>query len=125
MTAPLTRCSVGGALLLATLIAGCAAESVETLFVRPGQFDYLSCTELAAAAKNVTMREQELKTLTERAEKESFGVIVAATAYRSDYLRTQGQLKLLAEAAENKKCPPDAAPVPTTAPTRGPAPARR
>lgn len=102
---------IAGALLLAMLVAGCAAESVDLMFVRPGQFDYLSCAEIAAATRSAVEREQELKALTERAERESFGALVAAAAYRSDTLQTQGELKLLAEATRNKKCPPDAAPV--------------
>jgi hypothetical protein len=108
--ASLTRGRIGAALMLATLVAGCATESVDLLFVRPGQFDYLSCAEIATATQNAATREQELKTLTERAERESFGVLVAAAAYRSDYLRAQGQLRLLSEAAQNKKCPPAASP---------------
>jgi hypothetical protein len=40
----------------------------------------------------------------ESVERESFGVIIAAASYRSEYLRAQGELKLLAEAARNKNC---------------------
>lgn len=109
MKASLKRDRLGGALLLAMLVGGCAAETVELMFVRPGQFDYLSCAEIATATQRAVEREQELKALTERAERESFGALVAVTAYRGDHLQAQGQLKLLAEAARNKKCPPDAA----------------
>jgi hypothetical protein len=108
---------LAGALLLVMLVAGCAAESVDLMFVRPGQFDYLSCTEIAGATRSAMEREQELQALTERAEKESFGALVAAAAYRSDTLQAQGQLRLLAEAARNKKCPPEMAP-PRGAPQR-------
>lgn len=96
-----------GILLLAMSLAGCATESIELLFSRPGSFDYLNCTEIAAATKSAATREADLKSLIDRAEKESFGVIVAAAAYRSDYLQAQGELKLLAEAAQSKKCTAD------------------
>jgi hypothetical protein len=104
--------SVYGALLLATLLSGCAAESVDLLFVTPGRFDYLGCADIADATRSAATREQELKTLIDRAEKDSFGAIVAAAAYRSEYLKAQGELKLLAEAARNKNCM--AGPVTTT-----------
>lgn len=117
MKAFLKKIRIGGALLLAMLVAGCAAESVDLMFVRPGQFDYLSCAEIAAATRSAAEREQELKALTERAERDSFGALVAAASYRSDTLQAQGQLKLLAEAARNKKCLSDAAP-PSSIPQR-------
>jgi hypothetical protein len=108
MKASLNRRGLCATLLLLTLLAGCAAESVD-LFVRPGRFNYLNCTEIAAATRTTAAREQELKTLIERAEKETFGVLVAAAAYRSDLLRTQGELKQLAETAQDKKCAPEPA----------------
>jgi hypothetical protein len=110
MRASLKHLRIGGSLLLAVLVAGCAAESVDLMFVRPGQFDYLSCAEIAAATRIAVERERELRALTERAEREAIGALVAVAAYRSDTLRVQGQLKQLAEAAHVKKCPPDAAP---------------
>jgi len=96
-------------LLLALILAGCAAESTELLFVKPGEFDYLNCADIAKNMQAAAARDHELQILTERAEKEPIGAFMAATAYRSDQLRAQGQLKLLAEAARNKNCPPPSA----------------
>ena len=110
MKGPLKRGRLAGALLLAMLVAGCAAESVDLMFIRPGQFDYLGCAEIATATRSAAERERELEALTERAEREAFGALVAVAAYRSDLLQAQGQLKLLTEAARNKQCPADAAP---------------
>jgi hypothetical protein len=102
-----------GCLLLSLMLAGCAVESTELLFVKPGEYDYLDCAEIAKLTTAAAARDHELQTLTERAEKEPIGAFVAATAYRSDQLRAQGQLKLLGEAARNKNCPPpSAAPAP-------------
>jgi hypothetical protein len=91
-----------GALLLAASLSACG--SMEMMFVNPGSFDYMSCAEIATKTKDAVKREQELKELIDRAEQDSFGVIVAATAYRSEYLKSRGDQKLLAEAAQNKNC---------------------
>ena len=93
-----------GALLLAMLVSGCGVGSVEMFFVNPGSFDYLSCADLGKATQLAQEREQELKALINRAEQGTFGAFVAATAYRSQYLKAQGELKLLAETAQNKNC---------------------
>jgi hypothetical protein len=96
--------SLGGAFLLAATLSGCGAGSLEMMFINPGSFDYLSCAELAAAAKTTSKREQELKELIDRAEEESVGVVVAAATYRSDYLKARGEQQLLAETAQKKNC---------------------
>ena len=84
--------------------------------VRPGRFDYLSCAEIAKASDTAAKRERELKALIERAEKESFGVLMAAASYRGEYLQAQGEQKMLAEVARRKDCgaerSPPAAPTP-------------
>lgn len=91
-------------LLLALLAAGCSTESAEIFFSRPDQFYYLSCEEIAAATTATQTREAELEILIDRAEKGALGSFISATAYQSDYLRAKGDLKLLAVAAQNKKC---------------------
>jgi hypothetical protein len=93
-----------GTLLLAALVSGCGAGLEEMFFVKPGTYDYDSCADLAKATKAARQREEELKTLIERAEQESFGVFVAATAYRTQYLQVKGNLKLLAQTAQSKNC---------------------
>jgi hypothetical protein len=100
--------SAGAALLLAATVSGCG--SFDMLFVTPGAFDYLSCADIASATKGTAARQQELKVLIDKAEQESIGVVVAASAYRSEYLKTQGDLKLLAEAARSKNCDTSAKP---------------
>jgi hypothetical protein len=110
MRASLNQVGATAALLLAALVAGCAGDTAEQLFVRPGGFDYLSCPELVAAQQSAAKREQELKVLIDRAEKESIGVLIAAASYRSDYLRAQGEQKNVAEVIRQKNCPPDTQP---------------
>lgn len=77
---------------------------MEMLFVTPGGFDYLSCADLAQKTNATRVREQELKMLIDRAEQGVFGTFVATTAYRSEYLKAQGDLKLLGETAQSKNC---------------------
>jgi hypothetical protein len=92
------------ALVLATFTAGCAGDAAEQFLVRPGRFDYLSCPEIAKTSETAARREQELKALIDRAEKESFGVLMAAASYRGEYLQARGEQKMLAEVARQKNC---------------------
>src|SRR5690242_14528979 len=103
---------LSGVLLLAGFTAGCAGDAAEQLFVQPGRFDYLSCPELVSERKKSAQREQELKILIDRAEKEPIGVVLAAASYRGEILRVQGEQKMQAEVMERKKCPPDTPPQP-------------
>jgi hypothetical protein len=117
---PLRRIMHALALLLATFATGCGGQAGEEFFARPGRFDYLDCPAIAAATHKAAAREQELKILIERAGKESFGVLMAEASYRGEYLRAQGEQKMLAEVAQQKNCPPETPPAPAH-----PAPARR
>jgi hypothetical protein len=107
------------ALVLATFTAGCAGDTAEQFLVRPGRFDYLSCPEIAKTSATTAKREQELKALIDRAEKEAFGILMAAASYRSEYLQAQGEQKMLAEVARQKNCGAE------RSPPAAPAPARR
>jgi hypothetical protein len=108
----------GGVLLLCACVAGCAADSADQLFIRPGRFDYLSCAEIAATVTKTTAKQQELKTLTERAERESIGVLMATMSYRGDQLRLEGEQKMLAEVARRKNCTAQAPPAAAAGPGR-------
>lgn len=120
MTAPFKYIRACSALLLTVLAAGCAGDTAEELFVQPGHFDYLSCSELVSAQQSSAKREQELKTLIDRAEKESVGVLLAAASYRGDYLAAQGEQKMQAEVMRRKNCPPDTPPRPRDPPSPHP-----
>ena len=106
------------AIVLASFTAGCAGDAAEQLLVRPGRFDYLSCPDIAKASETAAKREQELKRLIDRAEKESFGVLMAAASYRGEYLQAQGEQRMLAEVARQKNCGFER--VPPAAPAAGP-----
>jgi hypothetical protein len=98
------------ALLLAGLTSGCAGDVAEQLYIQPGRYDYLDCHRIANAAENEKRREEELKTLVDRAEKDFVGSVISAASYRGDLLRTQGNLRMLAEVAQRKNCPPETPP---------------
>jgi hypothetical protein len=104
------------ALVSVAFTAGCAGDAAEQFLVRPGRFDYLSCAEIAKASEAGARRERDLKALIDRAEKESFGVLMAAASYRGEYLQAQGEQTMLAEVARQKNCgaerSPPAAPAP-------------
>jgi hypothetical protein len=121
---PLQRIRIAGALLLAALSAGCAGEAGEQMFNRPGRFDYFACPEIATTMQGAVRREQELKTLIDRAEKESIGVLIAGPSYRGDLLRAQGEQKMLAEVAARKNCAAEP-PAPAAKPARPASPPRR
>lgn len=125
MMAVLQHARAMTALILAGFAAGCAGDAAEQLFVQPGRFDYLSCQDLVTAQQESARREQELKILIERAEKESIGVLLAAASYRGELLRVQGEQKMQAEVIQRKKCPPDTAPRPPAPPkSKPPKPSR-
>lgn len=111
------------ALLLAMLAAGCAGDGADQFFVQPGRFDYLGCPEIATATQNTARREQELKILIERAQKEALGVILGEASYRGEYLKAQGELKMLAEVSARKGCTAQS-PAATPGRPAAPAPAR-
>ncbi len=97
-------CKRGGPLLLSALLSACGLGSAEMFFVKPGSFDYYSCANLAKADADAQQREQELKGLIERAEQGMLGSFIATTTYRSQLVKTQSELKLLAETAQAKNC---------------------
>ena len=107
------------ALVSVAFTAGCAGDAAEQFLVRPGRFDYLSCAEIAKASETGAKRERDLKALIDRAEKESFGVLMAAASYRGEYLQAQGEQTMLAEVAREKNCGAE------RSPARAPAPAPR
>jgi hypothetical protein len=97
---------IGGAALIALLACGCSVNSEDLLFVRPGTYDYYRCPDIAKARQAAQESEEKLRALIARAEQESVGVLIAATAYRSQYLKAQGDIRQLDEVARQKKCPP-------------------
>ncbi len=99
-----TQRYIAMAICAALLVSGCGMGSMETFFATPGTYDYFNCGELAKASVTAQERERELKTLIDRAEQGFLGGLIATTAYRSQYLKAQGEVKLVAETAQSKNC---------------------
>lgn len=92
---------------LALWLSGCAGmteSATETFLAAPGKYDLYDCRNIEAELKSVQGRELELRHLMERAAQSSGGDLVNAIAYRSEYLRARGDLRLLNEAAAKKNC---------------------
>jgi hypothetical protein len=100
--------SFASALLLmaAAALSACSSmgETSMTPLINPGKYEYHSCDQIAAAIKGQIGRRDELQGLINRAEQGTGGVVVGALAYRTDYIATGQELKVLEATARDKKC---------------------
>ena len=63
--------------------------------------------QLAVELKNWTKRQQELKSLLDRADQSAGGSAVGLLAYRGDYVNAGEELQMLHTTAHNKNCEQD------------------
>jgi hypothetical protein len=93
-----------------TLLSGCSSGGYSgfTLFAEPGKYQYYSCEQIAGEMKNWTHREQELKSLMDRADQSAGGAAVGLIAYKADYVAAGEELDLLKATAHSKNCDQDA-----------------
>ena len=103
---------------LALLLGGCAMsdDKLAQMLVAPDKFALYRCEEMATRAKELAVREAELKALMVRAGTGSGGELVSTVAYRPEYLSVQGEMIELRRTAAEKKC----APIPELAGVTGP-----
>ena len=93
------------ALAISTLLAECTAlESQLTVFADPAKYDFYNCEQLAAQRTNRKLREEELKSLMDKAERGTGGAFVNVIAYKADYTEVREDLKLIERTARTKKC---------------------
>jgi hypothetical protein len=92
--------------LATACLAACSStgDAPLTFFADPGKYQYHNCEQLAVATKQTSSRQQELKTLMEKAEQSTGGVVASTLAYRSDYIAATEELKVLDATARNKNC---------------------
>ena len=90
------------ALLLASALTGCAADSalVDNLTIVPSYYDTLSCPELVQQVASTSARAKELAGLMEK----SGSAVANAIAYNSEYARTRAAQRHAEEAAARKGC---------------------
>jgi hypothetical protein len=94
------------ALVVSTLLAACtsALESQLTVFADPAKYDFFNCEQLAGQRANRKAREEELRSLMEKAERGTGGAFVNAIAYKADYTEVREDLRLIEKTARTKKC---------------------
>jgi hypothetical protein len=94
------------AVLLSASLAGCAINSddIGLTMADPLKYELYNCKQLAAALEAATKRERELRVLISKAEQDTGGAIVAALAYRNDYARARGDIKVVEETMERRDC---------------------
>ena len=97
--------------VIAAPLAACSSTSgtMFTLFAEPGKYAFHSCPQIADQIKNWTQRQQELKSLMERADQAAAGPAVSLLAYRADYVAAGEELEQLRATAREKKCDQDGA----------------
>ena len=92
--------------LAGILLAACSSsgETSFSLFAEPGKYQYYTCAQIAAEVKNMARREQELKSLMDRADQSAGGAAVGFIAYKADYVAVSEELDSLHAAARSKSC---------------------
>jgi hypothetical protein len=94
------------AVLVCVFLAGCSSlgGNPATLFADPGKYQYSSCAQLAGQQQYWSTREQELRSLMDRAEQSAGGALVNVLAYKADHVAASEELKVVENAARNKNC---------------------
>ena len=94
------------AVLLAANLAGCAVNSdnIGLAMADPLKYELYNCKQLAVALEGANKQERKLAELIRKAEQDAGGMIVAAVAYKNDYARTRGDIKVLQDTMERRDC---------------------
>jgi hypothetical protein len=103
----LTRTRLGGAVLLAAALGGCAGltATVGDPFIAPGKFNFLRCPDLATRLETAETRQRELQALMERSGSGIGGNTVNMFVYRPDLDGVDAELKALRQTSAEKNCP--------------------
>jgi hypothetical protein len=104
-----TRTRLGGAVLLAATLGGCAGltATVGDPYVAPGKFSFLRCPDLATRLQTAEARHRELLALMERSSSGVGGSAVNMFVYRPDMDGVEAELKALKATAAEKNCSDD------------------
>jgi hypothetical protein len=94
------------AVLLAASLAGCAVNSdnIGLAMADPLKYELYNCKQLAVALQGMSKQERKLAELIGKAELDAGGTIVAALAYKNDYARARGDIKVLQDTMERRDC---------------------
>jgi hypothetical protein len=94
------------AVAAAVTLAACSlsTEEIATSYVAPGKFDLSTCKEINDGLRERAERVRKLQELIDKAGREAGGEVVAALAYRTEYVTTYGELRVLQDTAVRKNC---------------------
>lgn len=91
--------------ILTPPLMGCAQNlDLGILYAAPGKYDYLRCEDLQPRLAASLKREKELSDLMARANQEAGGAVVNVVAYSADLAQVRADMKILRQAAIDKKC---------------------
>jgi len=94
-----------GALLAAACLSACSSVvNTPTIFADPGKYQYNTCEQIAGQRKFWSTREQELRTLMDKAEQGTGGAVVNVLAYKADHVAANEELRVLESTARSKNC---------------------
>ena len=100
------RIKLGVAAVIAASLGGCATSLniVGDPFMAPAKFQFLRCEDIAKRLVADQGREQELRTLMDRASNGVGGSAVNMLVYEPDLQTVRSELRLLRETAGEKRC---------------------
>jgi hypothetical protein len=100
---------VAGAVVAGAMLTACSSSGDTSfpLFAEPGKYQYYDCAQIAPEMKRWSSREQELKSLIDRADQSAGGAAVGFIAYKAEYVAASEELEQLRSAARSKKCEQD------------------
>jgi len=94
-----------GALLAVACLSACSSVvNTPTIFADPGKYQYNTCEQIAGQRKFWSTREQELRTLMDKAEQGTGGAVVNVLAYKADHVAANEELRVLESTARSKNC---------------------
>jgi hypothetical protein len=101
-----TIARIGGAVLLAAALAGCAGltATMGDPNIAPGKFSFLRCPDLATRLVTAEARQRELQALMDRSSSGVGGGAVNMFVYRPDIDWVEAELKALKQTAAEKNC---------------------
>jgi hypothetical protein len=104
---------MGLVLLSALSGAGCSMVLDDNSVVysaAPGKYDYLDCKGINERIAANDQRTTELSGLMERAKQDAMGPLVSNMVYRDEFNTRQADQLALRQAADQKRCLPEAKP---------------
>jgi hypothetical protein len=92
-------------MLAMAMLGGCASgDGLGPYIVDPGHYSVYHCKDFAPKLTSLVAREQQLRSLMDRASEGGGGVVIGNLSYRAEYEDVLGEEKVLRRAAAEKNC---------------------